>query len=327
MKTWRDANMILNIPAETMIQSEKEALQSQKLQQIVERAYEKTHFYKERLHGVGLTPSDIKSIHNIHQLPYTTEIDLSTHFPFGLLTMPISGVARFEQTIDPCIARGFTTQDLIWQQELIARSLVSCYIGITSVLLCLPEPIPSINARLVQQSAEMLGVTVIVDQTDDINTKLKALLDFGVTTLFATPTTLLSLADFLQQQGLSAQDLPVMNLLCEAQYTPETVRKELIEKFHLPVYTLYGCPHIMSLGIGGECYEKQGLHIHDDHFYPEIINPQTGIPLADHEPGELVITTLSHQATPLIRYRTGEMASITHEPCTCGRTTPRIIRV
>ena len=316
--------MILNVAMETMIQEEKKALQSQKLQQLVERIYEKTNFYHEKIHALGLEPTDIKGIQDIDKLPFTTSIDLSSQYPFGLLTMPVSGVARFEQIPASRVASGFTSQDLAWQQEMIARSLLSCYITITSALLYLPESIPSISSRVLQQSAEMLGVTVIPEQTGDRKKQLETILDFGVTTLFSTPTTLLAFADFLQKQGLTKKDLPLMNLLCEEQCTPPALRTELAEAFQLPVYTLYGHSSIMSLGIAGECHQQQGLHIHDDHFYPEIINPHTGAVLKEHQPGELVITPLSREATPLLRYRTGQMALLTYERCTCGRTSPRI---
>ena len=317
--------MILNIAVETMIHSKKEELQNQKLQKMIERTYEKTLFYQERIDALGLTPTDITNIRDMHKLPFTTSADLSNQYPFGFLTMPISGVARFEQVPHLRIASGFTSQDLIGQQELIARNLVSCSIITTSVLLYLPELIPSVSSRSLQQSAEMLGVTVITDETDNPQRQLQTMLDFGVTTLFSTPKKLLSFANFLEKEGLNIQDLPLMNLLCEMQYCSPVIRKELEEKFQLPLYTLYGRPDIMSIGIAGECHQQHGLHIQDDHFYPEIINPQTGTVLADHQPGELVITTLSREATPLIRYRTGEIALLTHEPCPCGRTTPRII--
>ncbi len=317
--------MILNIAVETMIQGKKEELQSQKLQKLLERTYEKTLFYQERIDALGLTLTDITNINDIYKLPFTTVTDLSNQYPFGFLTMPISGVARFEQTPHLRIANGFTSQDLIGQQELIARNLVSCSIITTSVLLYLPELIPSVSSRSLQQSAEMLGVTVITDETDNPQRQLQTILDFGVTTLFSTPKKLLSFANFLEKEGLNIQDLPLMNLLCEIQYCSPVIRKELEEKFQLPLYSLYGRPDIMSIGIAGECHHQQGLHIQDDHFYPEIINPQTGTILADHQLGELVITTLSREATPLLRYRTGEMALLTHEPCSCGRTTPRII--
>lgn len=317
--------MILNTAVETMIQSKKKELQSQKLRTLVERVYEKTQFYRDNIHTLDLTPADIKGMNDIHKLPFTIAADLSNHYPFGLLTMPVSGVARFEQKPDCRVAIGFTSQDLICQQELIARSLIACYITPTSVLLHLPGSIPSISARSLQQSAEMLGVTVIADQTDDSQNQLNAILDFGVTTLFSTPTALLTFANFLEKQEINTRDLPLMNLICETQYSPAALKNELAEKFQLPIYTLYGHPNIMNLGIAGECHQQQGLHIHDDHFYPEIINPHTGKVLADHQLGELVLTTLSLEATPLIRYRTGETALLTHEICSCGRTSPRII--
>ena len=316
--------MILNTAIETMTKAEKEGLQSKKLQKLVERVYEKTHFYQERIHALGLAPADIKGIQDIHKLPFTTNGDLSNHYPFGFVTMPLSGIARFEQSSDSCVASGFTSQDIVWQHELIARSLIACYITTTSVLLHLPESLPSISARSLEQSAEMLGVTVIAGQTDDTQSQLKTILDFNITTLFGTPAKLFAFANFLGQQGLTKQDLPLMNLLCEEQHCPAALRNELTEKFQLPVYTIYGRPDIMNLGIAGDCYLQQGLHIHDDHFFPEIINPQTGAVLADQQPGELVITTLSREATPLLRYRTGEIALLTHEPCACGRTSPRI---
>ena len=171
--------MILNVAMETMIQEEKKALQSQKLQQLVERIYEKTNFYHEKIHALGLEPTDIKGIQDIDKLPFTTSIDLSSQYPFGLLTMPVSGVARFEQIPASRVASGFTSQDLAWQQEMIARSLLSCYITITSALLYLPESIPSISSRVLQQSAEMLGVTVITEQTGDRKKQLETILDFG----------------------------------------------------------------------------------------------------------------------------------------------------
>jgi len=316
--------MILNKTAETMLPAEKEALQSQKLQKLLQRIYEKTQFYQEMMDALGLTPTAIQSIHDIGILPFMTPNVLSNQYPFGLLTMPVSGVSRFERSSDSHITVGLTTQDIIDQQELIARSLVACSITSTSSLLHLPESTPSISARSLQQSAELLGVTVIAEQAGDPQSQLKTILDFGVTTLCATPAKLLAIAILLQQQGMTTRDLPLMNLLCETRHTSTILQKQLMEQFGLPIYTVYGHPDIMSLGIAGECYQQQGLHIHDDHFYPEIINPHTGAILGDEQLGELVITTLSREAAPLVRYRTGEMAMITHQHCSCGRTSPRI---
>lgn len=316
--------MILNTAAETMTESERKTLQSQKLQKTVERCYKKICFYQERIDALNVKYTSIKHIQDISKLPFTTAADLSANYPYGLLTMPVSGVARFEQTLDLRRAVGFTPQDLAWQNEMIARSLVACNITTTSVLLQLPEAFPSSGTRSLIQTAESLGVTVIAGHKGDAKNHLKTIFDFGVTTLFSTPDILLTFADFLQNQGIAKQELPLMSLICEAQYCPVYLRNNLAEKFQLPVYTLYGHPDVLCLGIAGECSQQQGLHIQEDHFYPEIIDPYTGTVLPDYQTGELVLTTLSREATPLIRYRTGETAVLTHERCTCGRTSARI---
>jgi phenylacetate-CoA ligase len=312
--------MILNPVAETMSQSEKAALQGKKLRMAVDRVYEKTRFYYELFHSSGVSPDDIKSINDISRLPFTTREDLASQSPFGLLTMPLSGVARFERSPDSGIVNGLTAQDINSQQELIARCLVACHITTTSVLLYLPETYPSISARSLQQSAEMLGVTVVTAQAGDALSQLKTICDFGVTTLWATPMRLLTFADALHKKGHKLQDLPLMNLLCEQRYYSSALEQQLADIFRIPVYTLYGNPDILSIGIAGECYAKQGLHIQDDHFYPEIIHPETGNVLEPGQPGELVLTTLSREAMPLIRFRTGQKALAVQKNCPCGRS-------
>ncbi|MEG6584865.1 phenylacetate--CoA ligase family protein [Dendrosporobacter sp. 1207_IL3150] len=317
--------MILNTEIETMDNDARTSLQSQKFQTTIERVYEKTQFYYERFHAIGLSPANIKSIHDIHKLPFTTTTDLANNYPFGFLTMPVSGVARFEQTPDLGIAVGLTSRDIIGQQEMIARSLVSCYITITSVLMNIGNSPLSISARSLEQSAEMLGITVVANEANNFKNSFLNILNFGVTTIFSAPDTLLIFADFLLKNGIEIPNLPLMSLICEEQKCSEDLRKELTEKFQVPVYTIYGNSNVLSLGIAGECHMRQGLHVQDDHFYAEIINPDTGIVLKDQQQGELVITTISREAAPLIRFRTGDKAVITHEKCSCGRTSPRII--
>lgn len=175
-----------------------------------------------------------------------------------------------------------------------------------------------------QQAAESLGVTVISGRENDIQSQIKTILDFAVTTLFSSPASLLQLVHLINKQGVSIHDLPLMSLVCEAHHCPADIREELTAKFQIPIYTLYGRTDMMSLGIAGECYQQHGLHIQEDHFYPEIVNPHSGAVIADHHPGELVLTTLSQEAMPLIRYRTGEFAVLARERCSCGRTSARL---
>ena len=312
--------MILNTAVETMTQSEKTVLQSQQLKTLIERVYKKTDFYQKRMDSIGLMPADIQRVQDISKLPFMTAADLSANYPFGLLTIPLSSIARFQITTDIHGAIGFTRQDIAAQIEMIARSLVACHITSNSVLMILPTDFDT----GLQQAAESLGITVISGCKDNVHSQIKTILDFGVTTLFSSPTPLLQLADFLKKHSFSTHDLPLMNLVCEARLCPADIRDELMAKFQIPIYTLYGRADIMSLGISGECHQQHGLHIHEDHFYPEIIDPHTAAVIADHQPGELVLTTLSREATPLIRYRTGEFAVLAREPCSCDRTSARL---
>lgn len=316
--------MILNTAIETMSRPEMQDLQGQKLKKTVERCYKKVNFYQDRMDALNVKYTDIKTINDISSLPFTTTHDLSANYPFGLLTMPISGVARFEQTPDLCKAVGFTGQDLAWQNEMIARSLIACDITAASVLLELTDPFPSNASRSLRQTAEILGITVIAGQGINAPSCLKTIGDFGITTIFSSPDNLFAFAEFLQKQNFEIQDLPVKSLICEATLCHDELRSKLQQIFKLPVYTLYGRPDVACLGIAGDCYRQDGLHIHEDHFYPEIIDSNTGVVLEDNQPGELVLTTISREATPLIRYRTGEIAVLTRKPCICGRTSPRI---
>lgn len=316
--------MILNTVIECMTESEKESRQSQQLQKLVERAYKKTSFYQEQMQAAGLTPDHIQSIHDISKLPFMNQAHLSANYPYGLLTIPVSGIARLQQSTDARSAVGFTKQDIAYQVEMFCRSLVACHITMSSMIMINPHALDTGSIVALQHAAETLGATVISGSMEDAKSNIKTMLDFGVTTIFSTPTALLELADFLKKAGHSPCELPLMNILCEAHQCSATMRKTLEMKFQIPVYTLYGLAEVMNLGIAGECHSQSWLHIHEDHFYAEVINPQTGALLADSEPGELVLTTLSREAMPLIRYRTGDIALLTHEQCACGRTSARL---
>lgn len=316
--------MILNTGIESMTESEKVALQSQQLQKLVERAYEKTSFYQERMQAIGLTPNEIQTINDLSKLPLMTSKDLTNNYPFGLLTIPVSGIARFQQRSDFNTAVGFTQQDISHQVEMLCRTLVACHIITSSVIMIAPQSLDTDSIVALQQAAESIGITVISSPLPNVTSQIKTLLDFGVTTIFSTPDILFQLADFLKNAGFSTRDLPLMNILCEVHHCSATVRKSLEEQFQIPVYTIYGLAELMNLGIAGECYKQNWLHIHEDHFYPEIIDPHTGSIISNNQPGELVLTTLSREAMPLIRYRTGDMALLEHKPCTCGRTSARL---
>lgn len=294
--------MILNTSVETMSPSVKSMFQSQKLQKLIEHAYKYTSFYQKRMKSKGLTPTDIQCIQDIGNLPFMSAADLSASNSLGLLTI----------------------QDISEQVEMIARSLVACNITKNSVLMILAMTFTS-TPLLLQRAAESLGATVISAHLSDVKSQIKMIMDFGVTTLFALPGSLLQIADSIKEQGLSSHNLSLSKLICERRHCPADLREELAAKYQLPIYTVYGRDDIMNVGIAGECHQQFGLHIHEDHFYPEIINPRTGILVAPNQPGELVLTSLSRKTMPLIRYRTREFAILAPERCSCGRTSARLI--
>ncbi|WP_235814634.1 phenylacetate--CoA ligase family protein [Propionispora sp. 2/2-37] len=316
-------SLIFNTQRETLSPAEKEALQSEQLHALLTRIDQKNRFYHDALQASHVTPNNIQTIADIRKLPLINANDLMLNFPYGLLTIPVSGIVRFQQSA-PAKATGLTQRDLANQTEMLARCLIAGNVTLASVVMILPAGLDPANVLSLQQTAETLGATVITGFTINAKDQLKTMLEFGVTTLFAAPSTLIELAQVLHHLGFSTHDLPVIQLWCEArQLTPEQ-RTNLAAHYTVPVYALYGHSDIMPLGIAGECHLKQGLHIHEDHFYAEIIDRDTQEVLMDGQPGELVLTTLSREGMPLIRYRTGDMAVLDHTPCPCGRTSARL---
>lgn len=315
--------MFVNQSIECRSETERLAAQTSQLRTVVERLYKKTTFYQERLQAARLMPDNVTSPHLLRQLPFLTAADLLANHPFGLLTAPVSTIARFEATADRRSATGFTRQDLNWQLEMIARGLVSCNVTMTSLLLLLPEDLDSAVATSLQQSAEAIGATVLVGDHHDPKANLRRIFDYGVTTLFGAPNAFLALAEQLTAIGYGPQDLALLNLICPQQLCSDTLRATLQDMFHAPVQRFFGHADLLPLGIASECLHCCGLHLQDDHFYPEIID-ENGQPVAPGKTGELVLTTLSREVMPLLRYRSGVQARMETAPCRCGRTTPRL---
>ena len=316
--------MLVNSLIEKRSSDEREKQQTQQLQTIIKRVYEKTPFYADRMTSLGLTPDDFTKITDISKLPLLTADDLAANHPFGLLTIPLSGIARLQRISDGRTAVGFTQQDLSNQTEMIARTLVSSNIMMTSVILILTDEIEIPSLFALQQGAEMIGATVLQASTKDIKEIIRTVFDYGVTTLFGSPDSLLKISGFLKELGFSAQDLLLQNLLSFESLCNSQIKIGLQNLFQVPLFTLYGMPDILPVGIGGTCHAESDLHLHDDHFYAEIIDPCSEKLVSSRQAGELVLTTLTREAMPLIRYRTGTKAMLTQTPCSCGRTSQRL---
>lgn len=309
--------MFLNPSIEQLTRIEIDELQTTCLTAMLNRAYEKSLFYEKRMSELGLKPADIKTLSDIIKLPFTTIADLQQNYPYGLLTMPISGVSRFQAHSGTAL--GFTGQDIYQQIESIARSLVAVNIVRGSVILPLSA---SSACRAVQQAAEGIGVTVLDSLYSKAEELIAVLTAFGVTQLCGRTEDLELFSDILKKNPALKADLLLKSLLfCTEEYP---LAPAFAAQFGLPVYALYGRECIAPAGLAGECHYQNGLHIYEDSFYVEIIDKETSQPLPPGQPGELVITTLTREAMPLVRFRTGQTATLDDSPCPCGRSSIRI---
>lgn len=315
--------MILNPAREALPIQEKITLQNELLQAIIERAYRKTAFYHQQLSARQLKPDSFQTVDAVGQLPFLTTANLAANYPYGLLTVPVSAIACF-QTSAANITLGLTQQDMANHLELLARSLTAGQVSGGSVFLVAEAKELSAYAPALQTAAAGIGATVIQAYSSGVKELLKVMLEFGVTSLFASPAALLLLAETLTTAGFSTGDLPLLNLLCDARLLNNTLYRKLRQAYNIPIYSLYGHPGILSMGMAAECPEQNGLHLQEDHFYPEVVDPHTGRLMPDGQTGELVITTLTREGMPLLRYRTGDFAWLDRSPCPCGRTLTRL---
>ncbi|MEN6412755.1 MAG: hypothetical protein ABFC84_08315 [Veillonellales bacterium] len=311
-------------PIESAPDAERENRQEQQLSKLIRRVYQKTVFYQERMAAWNLQPSDIQGIGDLKKMPFMNQTDLAVNYPFGLLTMPVSGLNRLCQEKNGeglFFSAGFTQDDLKRKTEAIGRILLSCGITTGSVLM-FDSALPPERSLSLRQAAECLGATVVSAASADASSQVQAILDFGVTTIVSSPEAISLLFGIARQNGIDR--LPLQSAFCEVHQCHEDVRAVLEEKFQIPVFLFYGRSDIMNVGIAGECYQRDGLHIQDDCFIPEIIDPDTGELLDEGKPGELVLTTLFREGMPLIRYRTGDIVQLIRGRCICDRTMPRL---
>jgi phenylacetate-CoA ligase len=292
--------------------------------------YENVPYYREKMIKAGLKPGDIKSAGDLTKLPFTYKQDLRDNYPFGTFAVPQSQVARIHAssgTTGKQTVVGLTNNDIdIWAQ-CVARCLTQ--IGVTSediIQVAYGYGLFTGGLGLHYGSEKISAMTVPVSGG---NTKrqIQFLIDFGSTVLCCTPSYALFIADELKNMGYTKNDLKLKYGVFGAEPWTDAMRRDIEEKLGITAYDIYGLSEICGPGVSMACSAHQGLHVMWDHFIPEIINPETGEVLPDGERGELVFTCITKEALPLIRYRTRDLTSITHETCSCGRTTPRMARV
>ncbi len=320
--------MIWNETKECMSRDELINLQSARLKKTVSHVYHNVRFYRKKMQQLGLEPGDIKGIEDLHKLPFTTKEDLRENYPFGLFAVPQSQVVRIHAssgTTGKATVVGYTRRDIEIWQECVTRVLAMAGIGINDKIQVAYGYGLFTGGLGLHYGAENLGATVIPMSTGNTKRLITMMEDFDVTAIACTPSYLLHIAECLEEEG-KLDKIKLKAAICGAEPWTENMRKEIESKLNLKAYDIYGLSEILGPGVAADCEYHKGLHIYEDHFLPEIINPETLEPCKEGEVGELVITTLTKEALPLLRYRTKDLTSITYEPCECGRTIARIGR-
>lgn len=306
-------------------------IQLERLQKTVARVYNNVPFYKKAFQEAGVEPGDIKTLEDVSKLPMTVKQDFRDNYPFGLFSSPQEEIVRFHAssgtTGKPTVV-GYTRNDMDTWSECVARMVSMA--GVTN------KDTAQISfgyglftgALGLQQGLERIGASVIPMSSGNTKKQIMIMKDFRTTTLISTPSYALHMAEIAREMGVDPKtDLNLKFGLFGGEGSTEAMRKELIDSWGLFATENYGMSELIGPGVSGECEALCGMHINEDHFLPEIIDPKTGKVLGEGEVGELVITTITKEALPIIRYRTKDITSLHYEKCECGRTTVRMSKI
>jgi phenylacetate-CoA ligase len=312
---------------EALDREELELLQLERLQSTLTRAYRQVKFYRGRFESHGLNLDSFKSLADLARLPCTTREDLSENYPYGLFAVPLRDIVRVQSspgTTEQPLVVGYAPQDVKLWLELLARLYTAAGVTREDILQIILPPGLANWRRDLQAGAEYLGASVIPAASLSFAKQLMVMRDYKTSVLVSTPSLARHLLTVMERMDLSASEFSLKKAILVAAPLPSTVRQEIEEGFRLKIHTAYGITEVMGPGLAFSCEAGQGLHFSEDHFYPEIIDPETGASLPPGETGELVITTLSTYAFPLIRFKSGDRASLIKETCACGRTLARL---
>ena len=320
--------MIWNETKERMPREEMKNLQSARLRKLVDYVYHNVPFYRKKMQAVGLLPADIKGIEDIEKLPFTTKDDLRENYPFGLFAVPKSEIVRIHAssgTTGKATVVGYTRRDLDIWAECVARCMTMAGVGREDIVQIAYGYGLFTGGLGAHNGAEKIGAMVVPMSTGNSKKLTTMMVDFGATAIACTPSYLLHISEVLKEEGLLDQ-IRLKTAICGAEPWTEKMRTEIEKRLNIHAHDIYGLSEVMGPGVACDCEYHAGLHVCEDHFFPEIVHPKTLKGVPDGETGELVFTTLTKEGLPLIRYRTKDLTSITHETCECGRTSARISR-
>ena len=320
--------MIWNEARECMSREEMNNLQSARLRKIVDRVYHNVEPYRKKMQQAGLEPGDINGIEDLHKLPFTTKDDLRDNYPFGLFAAPQSDIVRIHAssgTTGKATVVGYTRKDIDVWRECVARCCTMADLGKDDIIQVAYGYGLFTGGLGGHYGAEHLGATVVPMSTGNTKKLIDMMIDFQATGLMCTPSYLMHIAEVIEEMGVKDK-IKLKATINGAEPWTENMRIQIEERLGIHAHDIYGLSEIMGPGVACDCIHHKGLHIFEDHFLPEIIDPKTLQPVAPGETGELVITTLTKEGIPLIRYRTKDLTSLSYDKCECGRTTARIAR-
>ncbi|HQC42030.1 MAG TPA: phenylacetate--CoA ligase [Verrucomicrobiota bacterium] len=305
-------------------------LQTFRLRRRVLEAYEKVPFFRAKMEALKVLPDDIQKIEDIAKLPFSVKKDLRDTYPFGLFSEPMNRVVRVHAssgTTGKPIVVGYNQRDIDVWKEVVVRGLVSAGLGPDDVIQVSYGYGLFTGGLGLHYGAEALGATVVPASGGNTYRQIMLMKDFGVTAVCCTPSYFIHLIDKAQSMDVDMKTLSLRFGIFGAEPWTQEMRRYIEANTAIKALDIYGLSEIVGPGVAMECAEQDGSHIFEDHFYPEIIDPETGEVLPDGEEGELVLTTLSKEAMPMIRYRTRDITSLNPERCSCGRTLRRIRRI
>lgn len=315
---------------ETMSREDLEALQLERLQALVKRVYQKIPFYKESFDKAGINPEDIKSLADLTKLPFTVKQDMRDAYPFDLFAVPRKDVVRVHcssGTTGTATVVGYTQKDLENWGDCFARALYGAGCGPDSTLQIAYGYGLFTGGLGAHNGGERAGCTVLPMSTGNTKRQVRLMKDFDVDCLCCTPSYALNIAEVAQEEGYDVHEFPIHAGILGAEPCSEATRAEIEQKMGIQVYDIYGLSEVMGPGVACECEKQHGLHVCEDQFIIEILDPKTLQPVPDGEWGEVVFTTLCKECSPLVRYRTRDISRILVGECECGRTFRRMDRI
>ncbi|MCE5194072.1 MAG: phenylacetate--CoA ligase [Nitrospiraceae bacterium] len=314
---------------ETMEREELEQLQLERLQATLSRVYMNVPFYRKKFDEMGIDIDDFRSLKDLQKLPFTTKNDLRENYPYGLFAVPLREVVRIHAssgTTGMSTVVGYTKNDIKTWSDLAARVMTAAGVTKDDVVQIAFGYGLFTGGFGIHYGAERIGASVIPISSGNTARQIKIMQDFKTTALICTPSYALQIAETMLEMGINTNSLSLKYGLFGAEPWSEAMRKEIQDKLKIIATDNYGLSEVMGPGVSGECLERNGLHINEDHFLVEIVNPETLKPVPAGETGELVITTLTKEAFPVIRFRTRDLTKLIPEQCPCGRKFIRMQR-